>query len=303
MKRILITGEHSYIGSSMERYLCEYNAAQGRECYQVDKISQRDEEWKGRDFAPYDAVLDVTGIAHADIGHVTEEEKALYYQINRDLAVETAKKAREQGVPLFVYLSSIIVYGDSAPVGQRKHITGATKPMPSNFYGDSKLQAELQLRQLEQESFQVAVLRLPFIYGRGSRGNYSLLAKLAGRLPVFPDIRNERSMLYIENLCEFLRLLTESGQGGTFFPQNAAYTTTADMVREIAAARGKKLLTTGILNPFVRLAAKCPGKIGGMANKAFGSLTYDQELSGTFADYCLFDLRASILRTECEGDR
>ena len=62
---------------------------------------------------------------------------------------------------------------------------------------------------MEDEYFHVAVVRPPMICGKGSKGNYPVLAKLAKKLPVFPDIKNVRSMLHIENLCEFLTLLME----------------------------------------------------------------------------------------------
>jgi len=297
MRKILITGVNSYIGNAAERYLEEYNAAQGRECYRVDKISLRDGSWEQFFFTGYDTVFHTVGIAHADIGHITEEEKKRYYEINCDLAVKVAGKAKNEGVRQFIYMSSVIVYGNSAPVGGEKHITEDTPPSPANFYGDSKYQAELKLQKLQTSDFHVAIVRAPMIYGRGSRGNYPLLAALAKKTPVFPSIRNQRSMLYVENLAEFLRLLAESGEGGVFYPQNAEYSDTAHMVRAIAAAEGRRVRLWGILNPFVRLMACMSGKMGGMANKAFGSLTIDQSLSRQGIDgYQKYTLEESIRR-------
>ncbi len=301
MKRILIAGANSYIGTSLERYLLEYNASQGRERYRVDTISQRDSQWEDYDFRGYDAVFQASGIAHVDTGAVKQEQQALYYRVNCDLAAATARKARAAGVGLFIYPSSIIVYGDSAPYGKSRMITRQTPVGNSHFYGHSKIRAEEELRRLESEApagMQVAILRLPMVYGRGSRGNYPLLAKLAHRLPLFPNVRNQRSMIYIENLCEFLRQCIEEGRGGLYFPQNPAYTSTSQMVREIAAAHGKKLLLLKVLNPLVALASRMPGRVGVLANKAFGSLTYDREMSGDMEAYCLYSLEESIRRTE-----
>ena len=243
-----------------------------------------------------------------------QEQQALYYRVNCDLAAATARKARAAGVGLFIYPSSIIVYGDSAPYGKSRMITRQTPVGNSHFYGHSKIRAEEELRRLESEplseekrhgpegeapvGMQVAILRLPMVYGRGSRGNYPLLAKLADRLPFFPNVRNQRSMIYIENLCEFLRQCIEEGRGGLYFPQNPAYTSTSQMVREIAAAHGKKLLLLKVLNPLVALASRMPGRVGVLANKAFGSLTYDREMSGDMEAYCLYSLEESIRRTE-----
>ena len=298
MKRILITGLNSYIGTNVDRYLQEYNASRGREYYRVDRISQKDETWEQVDFSLYDTVLDVTGIAHADVGKASEQEKENYYKINCDLAVKTAQKAKKEGVKQFVYLSSIIVYGESAPIGKKKHITRENIPEPANFYGDSKLQAEKGLKPLEDEEFKVAIVRLPFVYGPESKGNYRVLARLAKSLPVFPTIPNERSMIYIENLNEFLRLLLEQQKGGLWFPQNAEYGSTEQIVKEIAAAHQKKIFFCSLLNPVIRLMSKLPGKIGKITNKAFGNLTYAQELSKGIEGYCIYSITESIRRTE-----
>ena len=126
MKRILIMGANSYIGTSLERYLLEYNDLQGRELYRVDTVSQRDSRWEEHDLRGYDAVFQASGIAHADTGAVSRERQALYYQVNCDLAVHTAQKAQAAGVGLFIYPSSVIVYGDSAPYGKTRMITAQT---------------------------------------------------------------------------------------------------------------------------------------------------------------------------------
>lgn len=310
MKRILMTGAAGYLGTNVERYLREYNERNGRESYRIDCLSLRDAAWEDFDFSPYDTVLHLAGKAHADIGNVSEETKQEYYDVNCELAVRTATKAKEQGVPHFVYLSSIIVYGDSAKVGKTKCITAHTKEAPANFYGDSKWQAEQRLRTLEEcgenNPFYVAIVRSPMVYGKGSKGNFPLLVKLAEKMPFFPNVRNERSMIYVENLAEFLRLLMESGQGGIYVPQNAEYVTTAEMVRAIGTVKNKKVHLLGILNPFVWLASKVPGSIGGMANKAFGSLTiaeefHSKEMTGVspreIKGYRICDFKESIYRS------
>lgn len=295
MKKILITGANSYIGTSFEAWAKKRYPGE----FEIDTVDMVDESWREKSFAGYDAVFHVAGIAHADVGHVSEERKAFYYKINRDLAIETARKAKEDGVSQFVFMSSMIVYGESAGLGKKKVITEDTKPHPANFYGDSKWQADKGVRKLADDHFHVAVLRPPMIYGKGSKGNYPLLAKMAKKLPVFPDIQNERSMLYIGNLCEFLCLLMQSGEGGIYFPQNAEYVRTSEMVRLIAKTAGHRIWITKLLNPAVWLAGKIPGKVSGMVNKAFGNMTYELEMSEVFdGKYRYFDLERSIRLTE-----
>lgn len=208
------------------------------------------------------------------------------------------KKAKTDGVRQFVFMSSAIIYGDSAPYRKTKRISVDTEPKPTNFYGDSKWQADKGVRKLADDGFTVTVLRPPMIYGKNSKGNYSTLAKMAKKLPIFPDIQNERSMLYIENLCEFLSQVMIRGEGGIFWPQNAEYTRTSDMVKIIGEVSGHKVRVSKVWNWVVNLASHIPGKIAGLANKAFGNMSYDQSISQYDFKYQLIDLRKSIERTE-----
>lgn len=293
-KRVLITGANSYIGVSFDTWAKDHYPDE----LTIDTVDMIDGSWREIDFSTYDCVFHVAGIAHADVGNVSEERKQFYYQINRDLAIETAEKAKREGVKQFVFMSSAIIYGESAPYGKQKMITADTEPSPANFYGDSKWQADQGVRALQDDSFNVAVLRPPMIYGKGSKGNYPTLAKMAKKLPVFPNVNNERSMLYIDNLTEFLCQLMLRGDAGIYFPQNSEYTKTADMVREIADVSGHKIWVTKAFNWAVLLASHMPGKIGGLANKAFGNMTYAQEMSVYDFEYRVADLKTSIERTE-----
>lgn len=289
MKKILITGANSYIGMSFEKYM-----AQWPESYQVDTVDMIDGTWREKDFSGYDCVYHVAGIAHSDTGNVTEERKAFYYKINTDLTVETAKKAKADGVKQFIFMSSAIVYGDSAPIGKSKVITKDTPVNPANFYGDSKVQAENGIIPLNDDSFRVVILRPPMIYGPGSKGNYPVLSKLAQKLPVFPVVNNQRSMLYIENLMEFVRLMVENEEQGIFWPQNAEYSNTTELVKLIAQAHGKKIVTI----PGFTWALKGLSHVTGLVNKAFGSLSYDMSLSEYKENYRLFTLEQSVQNTE-----
>lgn len=88
MKKILITGENSYIGMSFEEWVADKPNK-----YQVDSLDLKDDSWKLHDFSSYDTVFHVAGIAHVSADPKLEEK---YYQVNRDLAIETAKKGKER---------------------------------------------------------------------------------------------------------------------------------------------------------------------------------------------------------------
>lgn len=294
MKKVLITGANSYIGVSFEEYVKVHYASE----LSIETVDMIDGTWRQKDFSTYDIVYHVAGIAHADVGNVDEATKAKYYAVNTDLAIETAQKAKDEGVKQFVFMSSAIVYGDSAPYGKIKRITKDTKPHPANFYGDSKWKADQGVRKLASDDFVVTVLRPPMIYGKGSKGNYPTLAKLAKKLPIFPDVVNERSMLYIENLCEFLCQVMMRGAGGVYWPQNAEYTCTSEIVKIIGEVSGHRVSVSKSWNWVVIIASKIPGKISGLTNKAFGNMSYDQSMSQYNFRYQFIELKESIKRTE-----
>lgn len=290
MKKILITGANSYIGISFERYIKENFPND----YMVDTMDMIDGSWREKDFSGYDSIFHVAGIAHSDNGKINDEKAKLYYAVNTDLTIETAKKAKAKGVKQFIFMSSAIVYGNSAPIGKTKIITKDTPVSPANCYGDSKVQAENGIIPLNDDDFKVVVLRPPMIYGKGSKGNYPVLSKFAQKLPVFPYVKNERSMLYVENLCEFVHLMIRNEEHGIFHPQNAEYSNTSELVKMIADVHGKKVY---LIKGFGWLL-KMMSHVSGLVNKAFGSLCYDMRLSEYICDYRICNLGESIQRTE-----
>lgn len=292
VKSVLITGAGSYIGTSFEKWVKE-------NCREIETttVDMRGSKWRGFDFHGYDAVFHVAGIAHADVGKVTEEQKKRYYRVNTDLTVECARKARAEGVRQFLFMSSMIVYGESGGIGKPKVITRDTPLAPENFYGDSKVKAEEGLKALETDTFKIVILRPPMIYGKGSKGNYPLLARIARRTPVFPKLKNERSMLYIGNLCKFVSLMIINEEKGIFFPQNRKYVRTDELVQKIAGVHGRKIHLTRLFNPLLLIAGRLGG-VGQLISKAFGNMTYAKEISGYHEEYRIYELEESVRLTE-----
>lgn len=283
-KRVLITGTSGYLGTSFEQYIKNLNGNMPQNLWHVTFVSMRNEKWKEMDFSEYDVILHAAGIVHKKEEPNMEQ---LYYDVNYKLTKELAEKAKHDGVKQFVFLSTMSVYG---VVSGR--ITKDTKPAPTNFYGKSKLAAEEALQELEDETFTVSIVRPPMIYGKECTGNYRLLEKLAIKIPFFPKANNERSMLYIDNLSEFLRLVMERNAGGIFCPQNAEFVNTSEMVALIRKSYGKAGVTIPGFGWLLKLLA---GKISLFA-KVFGTLTYDKSMSvyEAVGDYQIVDLKESI---------
>lgn len=302
-KKVLITGAGSYVGKKFEGYAHELYPA-----LKIDAIDMLGSSWREKDFSAYDIVYHVAGIAHADVENADDATKARYYAVNTDLAIAVCKKAKEQGVKEFIFMSSMSIYGDSAPYGTRKIVDKRTVPKAANVYGDSKLQADVAVRSLADDSFKVIVLRPPMIYGKNSKGHYPTLANIARKALIFPEVDNERSMLYIDNFCEFLcqvMLVKEMKENAiVLMPQNAEWSNTSDMAKKIAAANGKKIrVIGGLMKLAVLFGGKLPGKMGGLANKAFGNFCYAHELSDySGINYQTVTLKESIIRTEGERE-
>lgn len=281
MKKILITGKDSYIGVSLEKWLMKEP-----DNYHIDTIDMKDDTWKEKDFSDYDVVFHVAGIAHIKENNNNRE---LYYKVNRDLAYETAKKAKEDGVKHFIFLSTMSVYGLETGIIDRQ-----TPTKPKNAYGKSKLEAENLISRLQDSNFKVAIIRPPMVYGKGCKGNYPRLAKLAVISPIFPKVDNKRSMIYIDNLSEFIKQLIEDKTSGLFFPQNSEYVNTSKMVILISKSHNKKIKMTKLFNPLLKIIELDTFK------KTFGDLIYDKDISLIDKNYSLFNLKNSIEIIEVE---
>lgn len=271
MKRVLIIGENSYIGKSFKEF--------AKDRCNIKIISSRNEAWKEVDFTDYDSILHCAGIAH--VTHNPKME-SLYYKVNCDLAVEVENKAIRENVGQFIFLSSILVYGNS-----KKPIDDETLTNPNNFYGNSKLKAEQKL-QKSADKIKLCIVRLPMVYGKACKGNFPKLMKLAKVAPIFPDYLNKRSIIYIDNLCELLCGLVDGENEGIFLPHNSEYMNTTEFVKLVAAHNNRRVFTTKLFNPLVRLLMK---RIS-VFDKLFGNLYYAKQ--GNEDDYNIIEFEESI---------
>lgn len=285
MKKVLITGAGSYIGTKVEEWL-----KRCPEMFEVDAVDTLNDNWRKADFSKYDVVYNVAGIAHVK---AKAGEGPLYYAINRDMVIEIAKTAKKAGVKHFIHMSSMIVYKEVKTLAG-KSIHKDTLPSPNGFYGDSKLQGENGLWALESPMFRVCILRPPMIYGPGCRGNFPKLVWLATKTPVFPAWHNKRSMLYIDNLCEFVKQVILNQVTGVVFPQNAEYADTTEIIRYYAKKYNHRIWITRLLNPFVWLMGNFVRPVG----KMFSDSTYDMEMSKYDFDYQIVNLSDSFMNID-----
>ena len=283
MKKVLITGSGSYVGESVRGYILAKNPS-----YQIDTVDTMNDAWRHADYTQYDVVFHVAGITHVN---ADPKMKSLYYKVNRDLTIDIAKQAKAAGVKQFIFMSSQIVFHESKSL-KTEVLTCQTKENPNGFYGDSKLQAELGIKPLEDENFKICILRPCMIYGLNAKGNFLRLVKLARKTPIFPEWHNKRSMLYIDNLAEFVYQVIERKLAGIFYPQNRELADTVEIIRFFAREAGHKIWITKLFNPCVWLGSFVLQPI----NKMFATYYYDPSMSVVEFDYQLVSFEDSLKR-------
>ena len=284
MKKVLVTGKSGYIGTKFKEWI----EANNKEI-ELEYISVRDDSWKEKDFSKYDTVLHLAGIAHVSRN---PKLKDMYYKINRDLTIRLAEKAKEANVKHFIFMSSIIVYGADNKIGDYSSIDENTIPKPADFYGDSKLQADLKIQSMNAENFKTVVIRTPVVYGAGCKGNFKKLIKLAKITPIFIDLNNRRSMIYIDNLNCLIEQIIMNRSFGVVYPQNTDYISTKKIIEVASKYYGKKVYFTSAFNSVIKLASK---KIG-IINKVFGNKIYDKSISQS-KEYQVCDFENSIRKS------
>lgn len=229
MTKILITGANSFIGTNFISF------SKFRE---IETISLRDLSPDSIDFKGTDVVLHLAALVH--VGRNSKRED--YFKINRDLCLEVAKCAKNEGVRQFVFMSSIKVFG--------RYITGSSPwnensaCNPDDYYGSSKYEAEVELQKLGDADFTVSIVRTPLVYGAGVKANMLLLMKLIRNFQLLPfaKIENRRHFTYVENLVGFIDKIIEKEAGGVFIAMDENSHSTTEIIYFIAEAMGRKII-------------------------------------------------------------
>ena len=222
--RILLTGADGFIGTNLQKFSsCEtvpFSFSRG----DIDAI----------DFAGIDAVVHLAALVH----RMDPPQESEYFRINCDRSVALAEKAKAAGVKLFVFMSTVKVYGEESDLPY----TEESPCCPIDPYGSSKLRAEQMLRSLEDNAFKVAVVRAPLVYGEGVKANMLNLIRLVERLPFLPfgSVNNMRSMVYVGNLAHLVTEIIRQHKSGVFLAADDEPVSTARLSGCIARAMGKK---------------------------------------------------------------
>lgn len=285
--KIIITGVHGYISNSIRKHFIETHKFNGG----LRLLDLRNDNWLKEDFGQIDTIIHCAALVHKDPNEYTLDD---YIEVNANLTEKIAKKAKREGVKYFIFFSTEGVYGTTGSLFNDIVLDKDTELRPIEKYEISKKMAEDSLMALMDDDFRVAIIRPPFVYGKNCPGNYNRLRKAVLTFRFIPLIQNKKSMIYIENLCEFVYQLWKRKLVGVFLPQDLPYRCTANMCNKIAEYNNLTTLKTSIFNPFIKLVSV---KIRAI-RVSFGSEYYSEESSKVGFKYDLIDLDESIKRTE-----
>lgn len=226
MKKLLITGANGFIGS---HFINQY-----KETYNIKTFSFLKDDFETIDYNEMDAIIHLSALVHQMDGASASE----YEKVNVTQTLQLAKKAKDAGVRHFIFMSTVKVYGEESDT----IYTETTPCHPKDDYGMSKLHAEQELQALENEHFIVSIIRTPIVYGAGVKANINNLINLIQKVPVLPfkNTKNQRSMVYVGNLCALLEKILEQQESGIFLACDDTSLSTTQFIREITLALGKK---------------------------------------------------------------
>jgi UDP-glucose 4-epimerase len=198
---------------------------------------------------------------------------------------ESAADPLAAGVRRFVYVSSVKVNGEQT---HGTAFTESDEPNASDPYGISKHEAEQGLRQIANETgIKVVIVRPPLIYGAGVKANFALLVRIAGKGIPLPlgAIHNQRSMVYVGNLVNFLTLCAQPERSPlavneTFLISDGQDVSTTDLLKTLSQAQGKPARLIPIPAAWLGFALKCVGK-SSMAQRLLGDLQIDSSKART----------------------
>lgn len=285
-KHVLITGEKGYIGKHIQQWLLKETGI-----YNVKMLNVRTDEWQNVCFRGVDVLIHAAGIVHQP--NITDWE--IYKKINVDLSMALAQKAKLEGIRQFIFLSTMAVYGKGKRLAGNM-INEETEISPASLYGKSKYTAEEEIRKLQSDDFKIVILRPPNVYGKDCKGGYiSGFQSVLSRLPVlpyaYPNIK--QSTIYIDNLCELVRLIIESESSGFFMPQDREPISAIELMTTIADSAGLRKRKSRLLGIGVYLLSFLP-----IVKKAYGGVAYSEEMTAYFKNqYVVVSFEEGIRRT------
>lgn len=259
--KLLITGSNGFVGS--------YFINKYKDKYKIKTFSFLKDDINRLNCSDMDVVFHLSALVH-QMDRASYEE---YEKVNVTQTLQLAKKAKENGVKHFVFMSTVKVYGEET----NSKYSEKTVCNPEDEYGKSKLKAEKLLLELGSENFRVSIIRTPIIYGYGVKANIKNLVNLVNKIPLLPfgNIQNKRSMVYIGNLSHLVDVVIEQQKAGIFLASDDKPLSTSRLIELIAKNLDKKIYLVKI--PFFESLLKILKP--SFHKRLYGSLEVDNSIT------------------------
>ena len=261
MKKLLITGSNGFVG--------KYFINKYKNKYDIKTFSFLKDDINSLDCSDIDVVFHLSALVH-QMGGVSYEE---YERVNVIQTLQLAKKAKENGVKQFVFMSTVKVYGEETDSKYSEN----SICNPEDDYGKSKLKAEQELQKLEDENFKISIIRTPIVYGYGVKANIKSLINLVNKVPLLPfgKIENKWSMVYIGNLCHLVDEVITQQKSGIFLASDGQPLSTSRLIELMAKNLDKKVYLVKI--PFFESLLKILKP--SFHKRLYGSLEVDNTIT------------------------
>jgi nucleoside-diphosphate-sugar epimerase len=180
--KILVTGHRGYIGPHLVKLLKEaghhvtgvdigyFESCNWEPLPAADKELHSDFRLlTERDLEGYDCVCHLAAISNDPMGDLDEK---LTYDTNRDGSIELARRAKQAGVPRYLFSGSCSVYGK----GEKLDLDESAAFNPVSAYAVSKVDTEKHVAPLADKNFSPAFLRNATAYGYSPNLRIDLVA-------------------------------------------------------------------------------------------------------------------------------
>ena len=250
--KILVTGVNGFVGRPLAAELLRFGHAVVGALRQIERRPQLPEgvepvaigtiyagtDWKAA-LVGCDVIVHLAARVHVMVDEASDP-LAEFREVNTLGTLNLARQAAQAGVKRFVFISSIKVNGEGRDESYRE----ADAPAPEDAYAISKWEAEQGLQRIAQETgLEIVILRPPLVYGPGVKANFLRLMRMVERGWPLPlgAIRNRRSLLYLGNFVDAIRLCVEhpAAAGQTFLLDDGAPVSTPQLIRALARAMGR----------------------------------------------------------------
>jgi UDP-glucose 4-epimerase len=294
MINLLLTGASGFIGNAL------FNRIKNQ--YNIDfLLRQRTENNSANTFvAEINPIEDYTNalkdkdvVVHcAARVHIMREADdnplEVFRNVNSLGTINLASQAAKAGVKRFVFISSIKVNGEST---FDVPFSAKDERNPQDDYAQSKAEAETLLLDLGRKTgMEIVIVRPPLVYGPGVKANFGALAKLVAKgfpLPFGAIKSNRRSMVYIENLVDFIATILKHPKlrNDTYLVSDDYDLSTSQLIFYMAKNTNKRLINVPVPIFIYKFFGKITGKQA-VVDRLTGSLQVDIEQSKTDLSWC-----------------